>query len=189
MKYDEIVQISYEWPVSCFQRINTTTAGAAGTLAHKHKPLSCSAVASAVCSTVQCNSLVTLLWTPKDFISKNTPGQEKVFADCRTQKTGLFTWSGFEGKHEFPTTPRALHLPLWQSSREPCSNLTLKFPFLAQGRLKCVWSSWILLHWAEPQALHARTWETLACFWSGHNENKWGLQFKVVTKNLFFPPF
>lgn len=85
MKYDKIVQISYEWPVSCFQRINTTTAGAAGTLAHKHKPLSCSAVASAVCSTVQCNSLVTLLCNTQRFhFQEHTRAGKGV---CRLQNS------------------------------------------------------------------------------------------------------
>ena len=150
---------------------------------------SCRAGVSVMCWMVKCNSLVTLLWTPEDFISENIPRQEEVSLDHRTQKTELLMWSRVQSRtrsslslcdpSSAPTVLAGCLAPV-----SPWNSLSR-----SHWRLEYVWNRWVLLCRAEPWALLRKTWETLACFWSGHNENKWGLQFKVVTKNLFFPPF
>ena len=69
-----------------------------GNPAHESKPFSCRAGVSVMCWMVKCNSLVTLLWTPEDFISENIPRQEEVSLDHRTQKTELLMWSRVQSR-------------------------------------------------------------------------------------------
>lgn len=114
-----------------------------------------------------------------------------VFRSQNSEKHNSFCDGAVKVEQKFLATPAHFIFRSEDSSRvSPLQpQLSIPSPRARQAAVHGKQLNATPWSWAEPQASPGKTWETLTRFWSSHNENKWGLQFNVVTKNLFFPPF
>lgn len=133
--------------------------------------------------------LLVLVWTPNSFIAENIPKQKRMPLDHRAQNPRLSTLHAKPswGRAELPHNSLLLWLSQWGCL--PLASLSHGSAFPEPWARRALETGKSSSTERPCKIVHGKSWETLACFWSGHNENKWGLQFKVVTKNLFFPAF